>query len=411
MEIRNAGLFDGTGFRDGRYDIRVENNRISAVAAHVPGVPAVPDCIDVHGGTVMPGLIQGHMHADLFAYSTADFASGLTLGKERPPGVLMAIALRTCGVMFDSGFTGFIGAACSSHTDPQLKMAIAEGIVEGPRIRACSHHVGTTGDNNGPRRWWDMASVPGTDIFADGVDGMTRLVREEIRAGAEILKIYSSAGHGIPNRMGMRNMSRPEIAAVVEAAHGRGALVRSHACTKDLVLEALELGIDVIDHGDEIDEECIELMAKAGTFWVPSLRYVDFGVASWAAGDPDMVRAQAQYRKMLPIAHKAGVRILLGDDYGGTPGFGHFVGCYAGEIEIYAGIEGLTIADVLSWGTRNGGALLVDQPAKVGVIEPGALADLIVVEGDLAGDATLLQRPQDAVKLVMADGKIVRRWP
>lgn len=410
MELRNAALFDGSAFRAGRFDIRIEGNRIAAVTAHDPAAAGAEGSLDVAGRTVMPGLIHGHMHADLFAYSAADFANGQTLGKERPPGVLMAIALRTCGVMFDSGFTGFIGAACSSHTDPQLKMAITEGIVEGPRIRACSHHVGTTGDNNGPRRWWDMASVPGTDVFSDGADGITRLVREEIRAGAEIVKIYSSAGHGIPDRVGMRNMSRAEIAAVVEAAHGRGALVRSHACTKDLILEALELGIDVIDHGDEVDEECIELMAKAGTFWIPSLRYVDFGVATWAAGDPDMVRAQAQYRKMLPIAHKAGVRILLGDDYGGTPGFGHFVGCYAGEIEMYAGIEGLSVADVLSWGTRNGGALLVDQPARAGTIEPGAFADIIVVEGDLAGDATLLQRPQEALKLVIADGKIVRRW-
>lgn len=409
MELRNAALFDGSAFREGRFDIRLEGNRIAGVTSHVADVATPDGAIDLDGRTVMPGLIHGHMHADLFAYSAADFAAGLTLGKERPPGVLMAIALRTCGVMFDSGFTGFIGAACSSYTDPQLKMAIAEGIVDGPRIRACSHHVGTTGDNNGPRRWWDIASVPGTDVFADGVDGMTRLVRDEIRAGAEIVKIYSSAGHGIPNRIGMRNMARAEIAAVVEAAHGRGALVRSHVCTKELILEALELGIDVIDHGDEIDEECIELMARAGTFWVPSLRYVDFGVASWAAGDPDMVRAQKQYRKMLPIAHRAGIRILLGDDYGGTPGFGHFVGCYAGEIEMYAGIDGLSVADVLSWGTRNGGALLVDQPEKVGVIEPGALADLIVVEGDLAGDSTLLQRPQDAVKLVVANGKVVRR--
>lgn len=409
MDLCNAALFDGSAFRDGRYDISIAGNRIVAVTPHRAGNALAQGAIDLGGRTVMPGLIHGHMHADLFAYSAADFAAGLTLGKERPPGVLMAIALRTCGVLFDSGFTGFIGAACSSHTDPQLKMAIGEGIVEGPRIRACSHHVGTTGDNNGPRRWWDIASVPGTDVFADGVDAMTRLVREEIRAGAEIIKIYSSAGHGIPNRVGMRNMSRAEIAAVVDAAHGRGALVRSHVCTKDLILEALELGIDVIDHGDEVDEECIELMAKAGTFWVPSLRYVDFGVASWAAGDPDMIRAQVQYRKMLPIAHKAGVRILLGDDYGGTPGFGHFPGCYAGEIEMYAGIEGLSVADVLSWGTRNGGALLADPIAKVGVIEAGALADLIVVEGDLAGDATLLQRPQEAVKLVMADGKLVRR--
>lgn len=408
IELLNACVFDGMTLRDGRYDIRIEGNAIAGIVPHRPSAPVSDSGIDLDGRTVLPGLIHGHMHADLFKLTAADFMSGMTLGRERPPGVLMAIALRTCGVMLDSGFTGFVGAACSSYTDPQLKMAIEEGIVDGPRIRPCSHHVGTTGDNNAPRRWWDISSEPGTDVFADGPDAMRKLVREEIRAGARIIKIYSSAGHGIESRVGMRNMARDEIAAVVDAAHGRGVLVRSHVCTKELIMEALDLGIDVIDHGDEIDEECIERMAKAGTFWVPSLRYVDAAAASWAANDPDVHRACQQYRRMLPIAHRAGIPILLGDDYGGDPQFGHFVGCYAGEIPMYAGIDGLSVADVLSWGTVNGGKLLVDAPARVGIVEEGALADLIVVEGDLLGDATLLQRPGETLKLVVTDGRIVR---
>lgn len=141
MELRDAALFDGHVFREGRYDIRVEDNLITAVTPHDARADSSHGAIDLDGRTVMPGLVHGHMHAELFAYGAADFMGGQTLGKERPPGVLMAIAMRTCGVMFDSGFTGFIGAACSSYTDPQLKMAITDGIVDGPRIRACSHHV------------------------------------------------------------------------------------------------------------------------------------------------------------------------------------------------------------------------------------------------------------------------------
>ena len=142
-------------------------------------------------------------------------------------------------------------------------MAIDEDIIPGPRIRACGHHLGTTGDMNNGGRWWKAYQTPGTDVCADGPDALRTLVRQEINRGAETIKIFASAGHGQPHRT-TRNMSRDEIAAIIDAAHERGAKVRAHVADKAMIMECIELGLDVVDHGDEVDEEVIAAMAEAG---------------------------------------------------------------------------------------------------------------------------------------------------
>jgi hypothetical protein len=119
-------------------------------------------------------------------------------------------------------------------------------------------------------------------------------------------------------------------------------------------------------------------------------------------------------RKYLPLAQKSGVRILPGDDYSGVfrdvladDPLGHEVGCYGREFSYYGAIEGLTPVDVLAWGTKNAGAALLDGEDQLGVIAPGALADLIIIDGDPLADLTLLARPQEALKAVIRDGAFV----
>src|SRR3546814_8845277 len=126
-------------------------------------------------------------------------------------------------------------------------------------------------NNRGP--WGKAHDAPGLDLAADGPDELRKLVRQEISRGVETIKIFASSGHGINNRT-TRNISRLEIATIVETAHERGAKVRAHVAEREMLLECVELGVDVVDHGDEIDDEIIEKMVEAGTFWVPSLDYV-----------------------------------------------------------------------------------------------------------------------------------------
>jgi imidazolonepropionase-like amidohydrolase len=410
VTFTNARIFDGTVILPGKRAVALEGNRIASISEQ-PGREA-GEVIDLGGMVLMPGLITCHFHSDFFKFTLAQGLAGDPLGKELPPGVLMAIGVRNCRVLLESGFTGYIGASCGHDIDAQLKLAIAEGVMAGPRIRACSAHIGTTGDLNDSKKWWRRMETPGTDVFADGPDELRKLVREFTRRGAETIKIFASCGHGFPSKT-VRNMDSDEIASIVDAAHGRGAKVRAHVADKAMIMECIDLGVDIIDHGDEVDEEVIEAMAKAGTFWVPSLIYpkclLELG---WA--EPGTQALYDNVRRFLPQAHKAGVRILIGDDYSGVfrdvlddDPLDHEIGRYGREFAYYAGIDGLSPADVLAWGTRNAGAALLDGQDRLGVIEPGALADLIVVDGDPLADLTVLARPEKGLKAVIRDGAFV----
>jgi imidazolonepropionase-like amidohydrolase len=407
--LTNARVFDGTQLLTGSYDVSLRGRKIAAIEP--AGAGSDGDVIDLRGMTLLPGLITSHLHPDFYKY---ELTSGERPGKERPPGVMMAIGIRTCRVLLESGFTGYSGAACAHDIDAQLKMAIAEGIIPGPRIRACGHHIGTTGDVNNRDDWWRRPEGPGVDLVADGPDALRKVVRQEIARGVETIKIFASTGHGIPgpNR---RNLSRDEIGAIVDTAHERGAKVRAHVADRSMILECLDAGVDIIDHGDEIDDKCIEKMVESGTFWVPSLVYLWSLLEIGYAAQFGVTRENYDHvRAMLPVAHHAGVRILIGDDYSGVfrhliedDPLDHQVGNYGREFAYYAEIDGLAPADVLTWGTRNAGQLLVDPPQRVGVIEPGALADLVVVDGDPLADLRLLAQPQSALRAVIRDGALV----
>ena len=400
----NARIFDGSALLPGTRTVTIDGNRITSISEKPGGAGA----IDLNGMTLMPGLITCHFHSDFYKFKIGE---GICLGKELPPGVLMAIGVRNCGVLLESGFTGYVGAACGHDIDASLKLAIAEGIMPGPRIRACSAHIGTTGDLNDSALWWRQMVTPGTDVFVDGPEDMRKMTREMIRRGAETIKIFASSGHGIPGPS--RNMDHDEIAAVVGAAHGRGAKVRAHCATRDMIAECVKLGVDIIDHGDEVDEVLIDQMAKAGTFWTPSLVYSQCLVQlGW--GGAEMQGHIEHVRKMLPIAHKAGVKVLVGDDYSGVfrdlledDPLDHEVGNYGREFAMYGALDGLSPADVLSWGTKNAGEALVGASGQLGVIAPGALADLIVIDGDPLADLSLLAQPQKALKAVIRDGAMV----
>jgi imidazolonepropionase-like amidohydrolase len=242
---------------------------------------------------------------------------------------------------------------------------------------------------------------------------MRKAVREFVRRGAETIKIFTTSGHGGLPYPVERTMDRDEIEAVVSAAHGRGAMVRAHCATAAMMRECIEIGVDIIDHGDEIDEELIAMMAERGTFWVPSMVYPDCMIRlGWA--EPGLAEKQANVRAMLPKAQAAGVRILIGDDYSGVfrtvledDPLDHEVGNYGREFAFYGALEGLSPGQVLSWGTANAGQALTGGHDALGVIEAGALADLTIVDGDPLADLSILSRPQEHLRAVIRDGAFV----
>ncbi len=403
--FRGANLLDGMRAAQPNQSVVVEGERIVSVEPDAETRPG-DRVIELAGRTLMPGLITCHYHA---AYNGITMQP-VPLGTEKPPAYLAVAAARNVETALQCGFTGVVSAGGPHDIDAQLKMAIEDGVIEGPRILAGSRGLDTTGDYNALGDWWWEIGNSGGHLFIDGPDAFRKAVRQEIRRGAEIIKIFPSGGHGIAEPNTTRGLTHAELAAAVEATHQRGKKIRAHCPWKTLILECIELGVDVIDHGDELDEEVIQALLRSRTFLAPSMLFlkkllgdVD-NVAGATAEQLAPIRGDFDnMRKMVPEANAAGVKLVLGDDYGLVM-MPH--GSYAEELELYVKTVGIAPLDVIRWGTVNGAELL-GMGAELGSVEAGKLADLLVVDGDPSVDITLLQ---DRAKLraILKGGRFVK---
>ncbi|MDT3442204.1 MULTISPECIES: amidohydrolase family protein [unclassified Pseudofrankia] len=399
-----ANLLDGVNPLRPDTSVVVRGNEIVVVAARAVEPGPEDRVIDLDGRVLMPGMFLGHTHVD-GGYQQPHHYMDIYARAERPEGVLMARAMHNLKPMLASGVTSYLGASCANNLDVQLRMVIEDGLIDGPRITPCSRHLNTTGHDNDMAKWWyDMRYHP-VDVFVDGPDEFLKATRTEILRGAEIVKIFPTSGHGGGGRG--RGMTHGEIAAVVEAAHHRGKKVRAHCVWHDEIIECVQLGVDIIDHGDEMDERCIELMVQRGTTWVPSLKFLAF-LRSLPPGTPGVPKGEAERDwdnicRMLPLANDTGLRILPGDDYG-SPMFPHRPGIYGEELSLYVNEVGIKPLDVLRWATRNGAEISGDA---VGQVAEGMLADLVVVEGDPSSDIDVLENA-DNMKAVMIGGRFVK---
>jgi imidazolonepropionase-like amidohydrolase len=224
-------------------------------------------------------------------------------------------------------------------------------------------------------------------------------VREEIKRGVRIIKIFASGGHGVAEDASTRGFAIDELRAIVAAAHQRGVPVRAHCAWRDLILECVREGVDIIDHGDAADAECIDAMLEHRTFLCPSLYLVKL-LLDYRGDVPIATPAQLEAVRrefegaceMVVKANAAGVRLLAGDDYGVLM-LPH--GSYAAELEFYVKDLGIPPLDVLRWATRHG-AEVMGRGDELGRIAPGRLADLVVIAGDPSSDIAVLS---DAAKI------------
>lgn len=384
--------------------IVVDGNRVAEVSEDEVPVRSEDRVLDLRGATLMPGLHTCHYHASYHGYTLEVFPIGI----DQPPGVLILRAARAVRSALLSGFTSVVGAGGGDDIDAQLRQAIDEGIIQGPRLLPCSRDFGTRGGYIDCSSWWWKLGNVGASLLCSGPEEFRSAARDEMKRGAEIVKLYVTGGHG-NLRTATSEFSRDELEAVVRTVHERGNRVRAHCAWKREILQCIELGVDVIDHGDEIDDEVIEAMVEAGTFLVPSSLFLDRLLAMdelRVPGNEEMIsrteRELENLQTWVPRAQEAGVRMLLGDDYGTAP-LPH--GNYTEELEFYVKRFGIAPLDVVRWATVNGAAL--GGGDELGAIEAGRLADLLVVDGDPSIDIGLL-RDSGNLRAIMKDGEFVK---
>jgi imidazolonepropionase-like amidohydrolase len=272
----------------------------------------------------------------------------------------------------------------------------------------CGRDIVTTGDSiDCHPNFWQM-KMDGIARICDGPDEFRKAVRDEIKQGVEMIKLYPTGGHGLSWPSEVMTISDDEMTAAAQAAHERGKKIRGHIASKKGIMKALKAGLDVIDHGDMMDDECVETLVKQGGYVTPSLYFPYLvmdekrrtGKASFDTSG--MERGLENSYRMLGRAQAAGVKLLVGDDFG-VGAMPH--GDYAKELEAYVKGAGIPALEVIGWATHNGAELL-GMKDDLGTIESGKLADLLVVNGDPVADITVLQKRAN-LAVVMKGGNFV----
>lgn len=389
----NANLFDGDRAAQPRSTVVVDGERIIfAGPGKAPAARPGDRLVDLAGKTIMPGMVQSHFHVSY--HNLGGWKGPFALENPIPYQTLLAAANAATVLM--AGFTSAVGASTIGTIDATIKQAINAGLIPGPRLVASSMDLVTTGDSPDAVPYWWESRAEGVAKVCDGPDAFRKAVREEIKRGADIIKLYPTGGHGVRLPKTAVSITQQEMEAAVQAAHDKGKKVRGHIVAKKMILAGLRAEIDVIDHADELDAECIDACLRAGAFVAPSLYYpLRVMEEMERRGEGDSPRCQSMRRDfdhtcgILAEASSAGLKIVTGDDFGTTLTPHSDT---AKELEVYVRHAGVSPLDVLRWATKHG-ADLTGMGDELGVIAPGKLADLLVIDGDPTADIAVLQDP------------------
>jgi imidazolonepropionase-like amidohydrolase len=392
--LKPARVFDGETMREG-WAVRVNGKKIEAAGPAASVSTTGAKVIDLPGATLMPGLIEGHSHILLHPYNETKWNDqvlneGLALRVARAVNHLRATIMAGFTTVRDLGTEG------AQYADVELRQAVEQGIIPGPRVLTTTKAIVATGAY-APKGFALEWRVPQGAEEADGVDSLTRVVRDQIGHGADWIKLYGDFGWG--PRPGTRpTFSLDELKLAVETAKNAGVPVAVHASANEGIRRAVMAGAETIEHGDEGTAEVWKLMAQRGVALCPTLTATEANAeyAGWKKGEQPAPASVVRHRAAFKAALDAGVTILSGSDVGV---FTH--GDNWRELELMVEY-GMKPVDALKSATSIAGKLL---HMEIGRVQPSFEADLIALDGDPTRDITTLRK----IKFVMKAGTIVKQ--
>ena len=404
--LTDAFLIDCTGSEPHeRASVVVEGERIREVRLGGTRPTGAHDAVvNCAGMTLLPGLTDAHVHIGAVDVNILD------QHREYPSNL---VALMMARILEDTLKQGFTTVRDAGGTDWSFKAAVERGIVEGPRLLVSARPLSQTGGHGDKRR---MSETQAPEIFCptagmrsvvcDGADEVRRATREQLRMGADQIKVMASGGAMSPaDELSATQYTLEELCTAVEEAEAARTYVMAHAYNDASVRNCLESGVRSIEHGNLIDEQTAHLIAETGAYLVPTLvTYEALSEEGKSYGVPEEnIRKINEAREhgitALRHAYEAGVKIASGSDL-----LGHLQDRKARELEIKTEI--MSPMESLVSATRTN-AELFGMESEIGTVEEGKLADLLVVEGNPLENIAVLQK-RDNLRLVMKGGRILK---
>jgi imidazolonepropionase-like amidohydrolase len=402
--IRAGTLIDGKSDKPRRDQVIViRANRIQSVSdAANAKIPDGATIIDLSKQTVLPGLIDSHTHIFLQGEDPAQggYDANILTAPLAMRAARAAVAARRA---LEQGFTTLrdVETEGAGYGDVGIKQAIEGGYIPGPRLFVATRAISTTGGYPLEGYAPELEMPKGAQIV-DGPVEARKAAREQLDHGADWIKVYMTHRSWVGKNgelVSQPTLTVEELRAIVDETHGWGKKVACHAYGGIGLQRALDGGCDSIEHGLDLSDAQIAQMLKQGTWYVPTLSvyYTDWAVADTPGGQRDRLRASAHevsFRKAL----KAGVKIVFGTDMGGIPWTEPIGQEFSRMVEF-----GMSPMDAIQSATSRA-AVMLDMEGKIGVVAPGALADIVAVSGDPLHDVKVLE----GVQFVMKDGQVFR---
>ena len=391
--IENGTVIPGTGAAPVAGGCVVVTDGVIAYAGPAAGAPRLPPDtrrIDARGGTIMPGLVEAHFHATYFNIQALE-----DLDIKYPVEYVSLLASVNCRLAVECGYTAARSGGCLFNVDVWLKKAIEEDLIVGPRLSASGREICSAGGLMDWNPEFRKIGMEGLVFIINGQEDARKAVRALVKDGIEWVKTYPTGDAASPdiNDHHTLCMTFEEMHAVVATAHNHRLKVTGHCRATEGIKNALRAGYDSIEHGTFMDDEALDLLLSRDVPCIPALyfekasveRGKEFGLPQRVIdGHQETLEGGAESARRIL---RAGGRLGMGGDYG----FGwNPHGDYARELTFFVKDVGLTPLEVITCATKTG-AEIMGRGHEFGTLEPGKLADILIVDGDVIADISILE--------------------